>query len=210
MPEMGGFEATAEIRTREIETGQHIPIVAMTAHAMKGDRERCLLAGMDHYIPKPIHARLLYEVISRLKGNQEEKSASVFSAVNLAGMEELEALVDLDTALERLGGDHQLLETVVQRFLEECPSLMTKLRSAVFKQDAKALELAAHTVRGLVANFGASTACELALKLELIGRGRNLSESAATATALETELKRVIAAVVILVDEKSALCITNA
>ena len=200
MPEMGGFEATVEIRTREIETGQHVPIVAMTAHAMKGDRERCLLAGMDDYIPKPIQARLLYEVISRLKGgHQQEKSASVFSAVNLAGTEELEALVDLDTALERLGGDQQLLETVVQMFLEECPSLMTKLRSSVFKQDAKALELAAHTVRGLVHNFGASTACELALKLELMGRDRNLSESAATATALETELKRVIAAVVRLV-----------
>jgi two-component system sensor histidine kinase/response regulator len=200
MPEMGGFEATVEIRKREIETGQHIPIVAMTAHAMKGDRERCLLAGMDDYIPKPIQARLLYEVISRLKRrHQEQKSVSVFSAVNLAEMEDLETLVDLDTALQRLGGDQQLLETVVQMFLEECPSLMTKLRSAVLRQDARALELAAHTVKGLVANFGASTACELALKLELMGKDRNLSDSAAIATALETELKRVIAVVVRLV-----------
>jgi two-component system sensor histidine kinase/response regulator len=213
MPEMGGYEATAEIRARELETGRHIPIVAMTAHAMKGDRERCLLAGMDDYIPKPIQAQLLYEVINRLTtGHQEEEPASVFPTRNLAATEEVGALVDLDTALERLGGDQQLLETVVQMFLEECPSLMTRLRAAVLNQDAKALELSAHTVKGIVANFGASTACELALKLELMGKDGNLSESEGIATALETELKRVAETVVRLVGEKNeenALCITS-
>jgi signal transduction histidine kinase/CheY-like chemotaxis protein len=85
MPGMSGFEATAAIRAREIQTGQHIPIVAMTAHAMKGDQERCLDAGMDDYVPKPIQAQQLYEIVNRLTERREaEKSANFFQVADLA------------------------------------------------------------------------------------------------------------------------------
>ena len=70
MPEMDGFEATAAIRAKEVDTGAHIPIVAMTAHAMKGDRERCLEAGMDEYIPKPIRARRVYEMVDMITADR--------------------------------------------------------------------------------------------------------------------------------------------
>jgi len=203
MPGMSGLEATATIRARELKTEQHIPIVAMTAHAMKGDRERCLVAGMDDYIPKPIRAQQLYEVVSRLTGpGKETEPASVFQLADLTRTAEAdEALVDLDTALERLGGDQQLLESVVRMFLEECPSMIANLRAAVLHRDAKSLELAGHTLRGLIANFGAATACELAFKLELMGKDGNLTESEAVATALEAELERVIATVTGFVSE---------
>jgi len=202
MPEMSGFEATAAIRKREIQTGHHIPIVAMTAHVMKGDRERCLLAGMDHYIPKPIQARQLYEVINQLsRRGREEMAASVFPAADRARTGEPETLVDLDTALERFGGDRQLLESVLELFLEECPSRIAHLRTAVLQRDAKSLEFASHTLRGLIGNFGAATACELALKLELMAREGNLVESEAVTMALEAELKRVVATVTSLVSE---------
>jgi HPt (histidine-containing phosphotransfer) domain-containing protein len=94
-----------------------------------------------------------------------------------------------------------LLESVIEMFLEECPSLIANLRAAVLHRDATSLELAGHTLRGLIANFGAATACELAFKLELMGKEGNLAESEAVATALEAELKRVIATVTSLVSE---------
>ena len=168
MPEMSGLEATAAIRARELQTGQHIPIVAMTAHAMKGDRERCLAAGMDDYIPKPIQAQQLYEVVNRSTERGEgERSVDFFQDVDLPqrAEPETEGIVDLDAALERLGGDRELLESIVEMVLESCPSLMAKLCAAVLHRDAKSLEFAAHTLRGLIANFGAATACELALIL---------------------------------------------
>jgi two-component system sensor histidine kinase/response regulator len=206
MPEMSGLEATTIIREKELQTGQHIPIVAMTAHAMKGDRERCLVAGMDDYVPKPIQAQRLHEIVSRLtRQAKETESASVFEVADLARITEADgALVDLDTALARLGGDQQLLDSVVRMFLEECPSLIASLRAAVLQRDAKLLELAGHTLRGLVANFGAANVCELAFKLELMGKEGNLAESESVTAALEAELNRVIATVTGLIGEHDA------
>src|SRR6266850_7736029 len=112
MPGMSGVEATAAIRARELQTGQHIQIVATTAHAMKGDRELCLAAGMDDYIPKPIQAQQLYEVVNRSTERGEgERSADSFQVADLdrRAETETEALVDLDAALDRLGGDRELL-----------------------------------------------------------------------------------------------------
>ena len=213
MPGMSGLEATATIRAGELQTGQHIPIVAMTAHAMKGDRERCLAAGMDDYIAKPIQAQQLYEMVSRLTvpDNKTDPRASFRLRISSVQQSRTKLLVDLEATLERLGGDQELLESVVQMFLEECPSLIANLRTAVLQRDAKSLELAGHTLRGLVANFGAASVCELAFKLELMGKEGNLAESEAVTTALEAELQRVIAAVTTLLgehDEENAVLVS--
>jgi signal transduction histidine kinase/DNA-binding response OmpR family regulator len=204
MPGMSGFEATAAIRAREVQTGQHIPIIAMTAHAMKGDRELCLAAGMDDYIAKPIEAQQLNEVVNRsTECGERERSANSFQVAKLAqrAEQETEVLVDLDAALDRLGGDRELLESVVEMVLESCPSLIARVRAAVLDRDAKSLEFAAHTLRGLIANFGAATTCALAFQLELMGKEGNLAESEAVASALEVELKRVIATLTNIVCE---------
>jgi two-component system, sensor histidine kinase and response regulator len=202
MPGTSGLEATATIRAAELQTGRHIPIVATTAHAMKGDRERCLAAGMDDYISKPIQAQQLYEIVSRLTmpGNQIDGPDLSQVADLIATVEPGQALVDLDATLERLGGDRELLENVVQMFLEECPSLIANLRSAVSAGDAKSLELTGHTLRGLVANFGAASVCDLAFKLELMGKEGNLAESESVLTTLEAELQTVIASVTELIE----------
>jgi two-component system sensor histidine kinase/response regulator len=131
-------------------------------------------------------------------GNQTDASLLQVSDL-IRTAEEDKPLVDLEAALERLGGDEELLGSVIQMFLEECPSLITNLRAAVLQGDAKSLELAGHTLRGLVANFGAASVCELAFKLELMGKEGNLAESEAVTTALEAELQLVITTVTGLV-----------
>ncbi|MCM3874081.1 MAG: response regulator [Pyrinomonadaceae bacterium] len=213
MPGMSGLEATATIRAGELQTGQHIPIVAMTAHAMKGDRERCLEGGMDDYIAKPIQAQQLYELISRLtESNNNSHPTALVQVADLILTEDGDkALVDLEATLERLGGDQELLENVVQMFLDECPSLIANLWAVVRQGDAKSVELAGHTLRGLAANFGAASACELAFKLELMGREGNLEESEAVTTALEAELQHVMTAVTSsmrVADEENAVLVS--
>jgi len=210
MPEMSGFEATAVIRKREKKTGEHIPIIAMTAHAMKGDRERCLEAGMDDYIPKPIQARQLQEVVSAIMGAGVE-STPVFDGEDFA-LERIESVgvLDLETALARLDGDRELLDQAAEIFLAQYPSLIENIRLAITNRDARSLEYACHNLRGSVEHFGAAAACELALTLELIGKAGNLPKDMTAMTALETELKHVEAAVADLIRKSPAtsLCLT--
>jgi PAS domain S-box-containing protein len=177
MPEMDGFEATAAIRQREKSTGRHTPILAMTAYAMKGDRERCLEAGMDGYISKPIQPRELCEAIERLA----PKAAP--SAVN--------DTLDRQEALERVGGDAALLRELVEVFLADCPRLWRDIGDALARGDARQLNRAAHTLKGAVSTFGAHTAREAAQHLELLGQKGDLSGAAGAVARLETELERL-------------------
>jgi len=204
MPEMDGFEATALIREREKRTGQHIPIVAMTAHAMKGDRERCLEAGMDNYIPKPIQTRELQEVVSAVMG-ERDKSSAVFDeeSPRLKSVDSV-GVLDLKNALARLDGNRELLNEVAEIFLGQYPSLIGNIRSAIANRDARSLEYACHSLRGSIDNFGAVAACELALTLEMIGRAGNLPEGMSAMTALEAELEQVNAAIAGLLQENPA------
>jgi len=187
MPLMGGFEATRAIRDRE-PAGKHVPIIAMTAHAMKGDRERCLASGMDEYVPKPVRAQQLYEVIQTLTGKNSARTAN---AGPLPVAAHNSSVVDLEAALARLGGDEELLKQAGALFLDESPLLIERIRSAVADRDPKSLEMAGHMLNGSIANFGATTACDLAFKLEMMGRDNNLADETALMTALEAEVQQV-------------------
>lgn len=204
MPEMDGFEATAFIRDREKTTGQHIPIVAMTAHAMKGDRERCLKAGMDDYIPKPIQTRELQDVVLSVMGDRAESSPVFEENLPRKHIESV-GVLDLKTALARLDGDRGLLNEAAEIFLDQYPSLIGNIRLAVTSRDARSLEYACHNLRGSIDNFGAVAACELALTLELIGKAGNMPPDTSAMTALETELKQVNAAIADLLRESPAI-----
>ena len=185
MPEMDGFEATAAIRKEEESTGKHLPIIAMTAHAMEGDRERCLAAGMDGYIAKPIQVEDLIDAIEKLG-----QSPAVAEVATTAKRGEQEP-IDTASALERVGGNVELLKEMVALFLKELPGLMTNLRQAIAAGDAKATERAAHKLKGCVGNFTAQPAFEAALKLEVLGRDGSLSEAESAYAGLETEITRV-------------------
>jgi PAS domain S-box-containing protein len=184
MPEMDGLECTAAIREREKGMDAHIPIVAMTAHAMKGDRERCLDAGMDAYVSKPVRAGELFDAIENVvpssrrgRGMPEEAGGS--------------EVIDWDGAVKHFEGDIELLKEIAQMFLEESPILMEKMRDALVRGDSNALERAAHTVKGSVGNFVAKPAFEAARRAEQVGRDGDMNEAEAAYNALKAELERL-------------------
>jgi signal transduction histidine kinase/DNA-binding response OmpR family regulator len=183
MPEMDGFEATAAIRHAERGTGRHLPILAMTAYAMKGDRERCLEAGMDGYVSKPIQGRELSEMIERLvasSGAPEEKETPTPSAV-----------LDREEIEERVGGDTKLLRELIDLFFADCPRMWQNVRDALSLGDAVKLSRAAHTLKGSVGVFGAKSAREAAEHVEQLARAGNLAQAAEAVTQLEAELERL-------------------
>ena len=179
MPEMDGFEATAAIRRREEGNGKRIRIVAMTAHAMKGDRERCLAAGMDDYISKPIAVDELVKVTEGL-GNGPRKS----DTTNDSSPE----IFDRAAALARVGNDEALLFDLAKMFSTEIPKRLSAVRDALEKKDAEGLRRAAHSMKGSLSAFAASRATETAARLEQIAQGGELSGAAAAHEALVVQV----------------------
>jgi two-component system, sensor histidine kinase and response regulator len=182
MPEMDGLQATAAIRARERTTGRHLPIVALTAHAMKSDRDACLAAGMDEYLSKPVNGRELLATIARLTGSPAAPRPAT-------GPRPLE--VDRDALLARLGGDRALLVEIVDLFKAEGPRLLSEIRRCLDARDPAGMQRAAHTLKGTVANFGASSAQEAAAALERLGRDGRLEGAETALGALESALDRL-------------------
>jgi signal transduction histidine kinase/HPt (histidine-containing phosphotransfer) domain-containing protein len=181
MPEMGGLEATAIIREREKGTGQRTPIIALTAHALRGDEDRCLAAGMDGYVSKPIQPACLWEVL-----------ASVLSATPPAAEEPPpEKVVDEDTLLERCGGDPDLAREIIQMYLEEQPKLLSAIHAALADRDGVLLHRMAHTLKGAAGNFGAARVVAAALRLEQRGVAAHFEDAARDCRELEDALERL-------------------
>ena len=166
MPVMGGLEATAVIRALEESTAGHIPIVAMTAHAMAGDRERILAAGMDDYISKPIRFDELNKAIERFAPR------TIDGAVLLQGID----------------GNSKLLCKLIDIFAAELPKLMSRIRRAIAKQDARGLRDAAHALKGAVGNFDHYAPFEAVRKLEEMGRENQLSDAQALFESVKKEM----------------------
>jgi CheY-like chemotaxis protein/HPt (histidine-containing phosphotransfer) domain-containing protein len=182
MPEMDGLEATALIRQKERATGAHVPIIAMTAHAMKGDRELCLEAGMDGYISKPIQAKALYDAIESILPRVSEP---------VREPPPTDEVLDWTAAMENVDGDPEFLKELAKLFFTEGAKAMQEIRAAITAADATRLRRAAHTLRGSVACFAAKPAVEAALRLEMMGRDGNLSDAEAAWAALEVEIERL-------------------
>ncbi len=182
MPEMDGLEAAAAIREQERHTGTHVPIIAMTASAMKGDQEQCLKAGMDGYLSKPVHADHLYQAIEAITlhrtgpAAQASPASADSPAAQTGDTAETEVLA-WDAALQRLQGREQQLRELVQLFIDECPKMMSDIRQAMNRGDAHTLARAAHTLKGAAAIFGAGGVVPLAWRLEVRGREGKLDET---------------------------------
>ena len=191
MPEMDGFHATAAIREIESKGKRRTPIVAMTAHAMKGDRERCLDAGMDGYVSKPVQSKVLYETIEAMTRPAAPAESLSHPPVPPITTPVARDAVNLDEILERLGGNVGLLQSIVSLFDEDCPGQMASIQAAIKANDAGALALAAHTLKGSLLALSADRASAAALELEKMGRESRLHGAAEWFAILESEVAAV-------------------
>jgi CheY-like chemotaxis protein len=196
MPRMDGLEATAAIRAREREQGGHLMIVAMTAHAMKGDRERFLAAGMDGYIAKPIQPEKLYDLLdAHARATQPARAASQ-TPEEPAGDPAGESAaappaLDLAATLERFDGDIEFFRETARVFLGDLPRQLEAVRSAIAQADAGGIEHAAHALKGAAANFSAERVVAHALRLETMGREARLEGASEVFAALAAESQRL-------------------
>ena len=210
MPEMDGLEATREIRRREamgLETAAHpsaegtgcapaaarrIPIIAMTANSLQGDREACLEAGMDDYLSKPVRRQELAAALARWEVDRAEPSGE-----GPASMSEergaVAAAVDpaVLTDLRQLDETGTLLTTLISNFLDETPRLQEQMKSAVRQSDATALVEAAHKLKGSSGNLGAGRMQKLCGELQRLGRTQALAQAGARIAQLEAEYRLV-------------------
>jgi CheY-like chemotaxis protein len=184
MPEMSGIEATEAIRAREQRTGQHVRIIAMTAHAMSGDRDRCLSAGMDGYLSKPVNQKMLYAVV-------EQESAGE-SRPPQAPARPSPPAMDRQSALQRLGGDEELLADVIRIFLEDCPKQLAAVRAAVEARNAAEIRSTAHALKGAASNLSATGLFEAAQVMERLGAESRLDAAQAAWRPLSAQAANVM------------------
>jgi CheY-like chemotaxis protein len=216
MPELDGLAATVEIRRREGATGKHTPIIAMTANAMKGDRERCLEAGMDGYVSKPIRSRELYAAITEVLSTRAAADTSTTTPIRadaphvprstLAGSgkeasrklndrvepDDAEArVVNWTLALEQAAGDPGIVREMIDVYFEEKCGLLSTIEQAIAAGDAAGLRRAAHTLKGALHHLAADRAAGVAAQLEALGKAGSASEGGPACRALSTELDRL-------------------
>ena len=178
MPEMDGFAATAAIRQREQVLGGHLPIVAMTAHALKGDRERCLAAGMDGYIPKPVSIDAIQAELQKLVATPGRVAPDP-------------PAWDYQQARARTAEDEVLLREIVRIFLQESPGLLERIEQGLAERDGDALERAAHSLKGQIRCLAAPEALSAAEKLEERARARDFPAAAAVLPELHAAMARL-------------------
>ncbi len=187
MPVMDGLEATRRIRAQEKSTGKHIPIVAMTAHAMQRDKDECFSVGMDHYVSKPIRTEHLFEILDSISPASEPVAAPQVSVEptlkfdqpkpSVQAIAADKTLFDRAEALEQCLGSEDMLGQLARVFLQNADQMLAAIEQAIQSQDAAALHRSAHTFKGAVGNLAAKKAYDAALRLEQMGRGKDLSRA---------------------------------
>jgi PAS domain S-box-containing protein len=182
MPEMGGLEATALIRDHERTAGGHVPIVALTARAMAGDREQCLAAGMDAYVSKPLRPEDLFTAIDSVLTRSGPAAANTWTAPDK---------VDREALLEGFGGRADLLKHVVEVFLEDAPATLARVKHAIEAGNGAEVVAGAHSLKGSVGLFSQGQAFEGARRLEQIGKSGDLSQAEAVRAEVEESVSRV-------------------
>jgi len=198
MPIVNGFEATAAIREREKQSGNHVPILALTAHAMKTDRDQCLICGMDDYVAKPVSIRELLAVLDRL---MPEKPALEIQGTDHAANAS-NPKIDKEAILTRVEGDEDLLVEIVKLFIDDCPRLMAQIHDAIKLKNGDLLERCTHRLRGSLDLFSSDSASRAAFELEKSGHEQNFGNIDRTVAILQKEIDRLLPALVALTREE--------
>ena len=202
MPVMGGVEATARIRERERDAGKHIPIVALTARAMKGDREKCMEAGMDGYVSKPIESedlfRTIYSLVPGVEDAEPEPAAEEGGERQPASSDDV---LNRAALMHIVDGDMEFLESFVGDFLLDCNRLLSEIAAALEDTDGGRLRDAAHALKGAVGSARATSAVEAAARLERLAQAGNLGEAPEAVDELKREMARLEEALTSLIDE---------
>lgn len=198
MPEMNGFEATRRIREREAETDAHTPILALTARAMKEDRQKCLDAGMDDYLSKPIRIQTLNALIAEFAPSADD-TKSEHSNSESDSTDAPSPPINRTALLDLVDGDHEFVKEMADLFLDQCPTYLDDIRQAIDERDAGALERSAHTLKGVVSNLQATPAQKAALRLETLGRAGEWDGVSEAMVTLEREIERLQSALTDLI-----------
>ncbi len=209
MPEMDGFETTDAIRRQERSTGEHVPIVAMTAHAMQGDRERCLQAGMDDYVSKPIEPLQLFATLERFLprdevGELNDSTGDVRNAQTACRASDASEAspadastnagepLDVPALRARVESDLDLLEEMIKLFFSSSPALLAEIETAVVQRDCQTVARAAHCLKGALLNMCAGPCSNAAIELEQAGRKGDLAQINESLQTLRAELQRLL------------------
>ncbi|HTP04413.1 MAG TPA: response regulator [Nitrospirota bacterium] len=191
MPEMDGIEATRQIRDpQSVVTNHGIPIIAMTAHAMQGDRERCLAAGMNDYVAKPIDPQALAEALEKWLPKKTEPVTSEGTA-SFVAQEPRSLVFDRASMMARLMDDEDLARMVTECFLKDMPRQIEALRYCLEAEDAPGAERQAHTIKGASANVGGEVLRAVAFEMEIATRTGDLNTAKAKMLGLEREFNRL-------------------
>jgi CheY-like chemotaxis protein/HPt (histidine-containing phosphotransfer) domain-containing protein len=198
MPRMDGFETTAAIRRRERASGGHVPVIALTAHAMSGDRERCLAAGMDGYLIKPVRPAVLLEAIGRLQLAPAPRAAPAPAASGT------DAALEQAALLEFIDGDMELLGEVARLFQRDAGALMARAREAIACRDAAALGFALHSLRGMLRNLAANAAQETAGQLQNVDLDAEPARARDLLAGLEDQVRALEGRLAVMTRQRAA------
>lgn len=194
MPAMDGFEATRTIRAKE--SSGRIPVIALTAHAFAEDRERCLQAGMDEHVSKPIKVSELRSVLERLASSARNAARGGDYASDGSPPDESvgtdKNIFDVEALIERLGGDTEVVGEVVDLFLSHAPALVSEVRSAVTEENWPLLAKLSHSLKGMSANFGADTLADIARQMELVAKASGDNRIRTLLSQMEETLQAVV------------------
>jgi signal transduction histidine kinase/CheY-like chemotaxis protein len=192
MPVMDGFEATAQIRRLEEGTNRHIPIIAMTAHAFEEDRNRCLAAGMDEYLSKPLKREALFSLLDQYASSPADETETSAPATRMAAKQDEFQIINMVSALDRTDGDKYLLEILLKNFVKKNNETAKSLREALAAKEYDRIQKIGHALKGTAANLSCERLQDKATLLEALAKGKAAEENISPALNSVLEEIRIL------------------